>query len=123
MAGGKSDDKAIYKEKRKADLTMKIQHIISTRQFLQKNYIDEIFALAERFRKLDDRNKLSPILRNKLLAAVFYEPSTRTRFSFESAMLKLGGEVVSTESAGQFSSAIKGESLEDTIRIITDMLM
>ncbi|HEV2129353.1 MAG TPA: aspartate carbamoyltransferase, partial [Thermomicrobiales bacterium] len=48
----------------------------------------------------------------------FYEPSTRTRLSFESAMLRLGGQVISTENAREFSSAIKGETVEDTVRII-----
>lgn len=52
------------------------------------------------------------------MASLFYEPSTRTRFSFESAMLRLGGQVISTENAGEFSSAAKGETLEDTIRIV-----
>lgn len=52
------------------------------------------------------------------MASLFYEPSTRTRFSFESAMLRLGGGVITTENAGEFSSASKGETLEDTIRII-----
>lgn len=47
-----------------------------------------------------------------LMATLFYEPSTRTRLSFESAMSRLGGGVLSTESAGQFSSAAKGETLE-----------
>lgn len=46
------------------------------------------------------------------MATLFYEPSTRTRLSFESAMSRLGGGVLSTESAGQFSSAAKGETLE-----------
>jgi aspartate carbamoyltransferase catalytic subunit len=57
-------------------------------------------------------------LRGRLLATVFYEPSTRTRFSFEAAMHRLGGQVLSAESAAKTSSAIKGESLEDTVRII-----
>ncbi|GAC1483345.1 MAG: aspartate carbamoyltransferase [Candidatus Dormibacteria bacterium] len=57
-------------------------------------------------------------LDGRILATVFYEPSTRTRFSFESAMLRLGGQVISAESAAKASSASKGESLEDTIRII-----
>lgn len=54
-----------------------------------------------------------------LLAAVFYEPSTRTRFSFEAAMHRLGGQVLSAESAGKASSAAKGESIEDAIRVIS----
>jgi len=52
------------------------------------------------------------------MATLFYEPSTRTRLSFEAAMLRLGGKVVSTENAKEFSSAIKGESLEDSIRTV-----
>jgi aspartate carbamoyltransferase catalytic subunit len=56
-------------------------------------------------------------LKGYRLATLFYEPSTRTRFSFEAAMLALGGSVISTENAEQFSSAAKGETLEDTIRV------
>jgi len=55
---------------------------------------------------------------HKVMATLFYRPSTRTRFSFESAMYRLGGKVLSTESAKAFSSAVEGEQLEDTIRII-----
>ncbi|MDQ6883179.1 MAG: aspartate carbamoyltransferase [Candidatus Dormibacteraeota bacterium] len=58
-------------------------------------------------------------LEGRLLATIFYEPSTRTRFSFESAMLRLGGQVLSAENAARASSSSKGESLEDTIRIIS----
>ena len=57
-------------------------------------------------------------LGGRILATLFYEPSTRTRLSFESAMLRLGGNVISTENAREFSSAIKGETVEDTIRIV-----
>jgi len=46
------------------------------------------------------------------MATLFYEPSTRTRLSFEAAMVRLGGRVISTENASEFSSASKGESLE-----------
>jgi aspartate carbamoyltransferase catalytic subunit len=58
-------------------------------------------------------------LRGLLLATLFYEPSTRTRFSFEAAMYRLGGQVLSAQDAARASSAAKGESLEDTIRIIS----
>jgi aspartate carbamoyltransferase catalytic subunit len=54
----------------------------------------------------------------RLLATVFYEPSTRTRFSFEAAMHRLGGQVLSAADASRNSSAAKGESLEDAIRVI-----
>jgi aspartate carbamoyltransferase catalytic subunit len=57
-------------------------------------------------------------LQGRLLATVFYEPSTRTRFSFEAAMHRLGGQVLSAENATRSSSAAKGESLEDAIRVI-----
>jgi aspartate carbamoyltransferase catalytic subunit len=60
-----------------------------------------------------------PRLDGKLLATIFYEPSTRTRFSFESAMFRLGGQVLTAENALKASSVSKGESLEDTIRIIS----
>jgi aspartate carbamoyltransferase catalytic subunit len=58
-------------------------------------------------------------LQGRLLATVFYEPSTRTRFSFEAAMHRLGGQVLSAENATRASSAAKGESLEDAIRVIS----
>jgi aspartate carbamoyltransferase catalytic subunit len=56
--------------------------------------------------------------RGRIMATLFYEPSTRTRFSFEAAMHRLGGSVVSTENAAEFSSVAKGETLEDTVRIL-----
>ena len=59
------------------------------------------------------------LLRDRILSTLFYEPSTRTRLSFESAMLRLGGQVISTENAREFSSAIKGETVEDTVRIVS----
>jgi len=55
---------------------------------------------------------------NRIMATLFYAPSTRTRLSFEAAMHRLGGRVLSTEHAGAFSSEIEGEQVEDSIRII-----
>ena len=89
-------------------------HIISAQQF-DKDFIKKIFSKALKIEKAR-HNKNA--LKGKIMSAIFYEPSTRTRLSFESAMLKLGGQVTSTENAKQFSSAAKGETLEDTIRIV-----
>lgn len=89
-----------------------MKHIIESQQFDLK-LIDKIFSIADKLEK-----KRGTPLRGKILASLFYEPSTRTRFSFESAMLRLGGNVISTENAREFSSASKGETLEDSIKVI-----
>lgn len=94
-------------------LCMKIRHLIES----QKLDIETIFNLFQQADEL--RDSIKKPLSGKILATLFYEPSTRTRLSFESAMLKLGGDVISTENAKEFSSAIKGESLQDTIRIVS----
>jgi aspartate carbamoyltransferase catalytic subunit len=57
-------------------------------------------------------------LRGRILATLFFEPSTRTRLSFESAMLRLGGQILSSEMAAATSSAVKGETMQDTVRIV-----
>ncbi len=88
------------------------KHIIACQQF-DKAFINKIFSLADKL----SRSKGMP-LKGKILATLFYEPSTRTRFSFESAMIRLGGNVVTTENASEFSSATKGETIEDTVRVI-----
>ena len=98
---------------------MDFKHILSTQQFLNKKVLVDIFRKADKFERADRQGKIPKLLQNKILSCVFYEPSTRTRFSFESAVLKLGGQVITTESAGHFSSAIKGETLEDSVRIIS----
>jgi len=98
-------------------------HIISTHQFSDRQALLELFRKADACKRGD--YQLIPwgghfIHSNYVFFVLFYEPSTRTRFSFETAILKLGGQVVSSESAAQFSSAIKGESLEDTIRVLAE---
>ena len=93
-----------------------IKHLIEAQQ-LTPSILFSLFLEAEDIRK--NPWKYSDKLKGKILATLFYEPSTRTRLSFETAMLRLGGSVVSTENAKEFSSAIKGESMEDTIRVIS----
>ncbi len=89
-----------------------MQHLIETQQF-DRESIKELFALANSL-----EGKREKLLEGKILATLFYEPSTRTRLSFESAMMRLGGDVISVESARENSSDVKGETLEDTIRIV-----
>jgi aspartate carbamoyltransferase catalytic subunit len=78
--------------------------------------IDEILSLSQNI--IDDPSKYSRICKGKLLATLFYEPSTRTRLSFESAMCRLGGSIVGFSEPNS-SSVSKGESLGDTIRTIS----
>jgi len=92
-----------------------LKHIVAVRQF-QRDWVDQLFSDSDRMKTIKASDGL---LRDRILATLFYEPSTRTRLSFESAMLRLGGQVISTENAREFSSAIKGESVEDTVRIVS----
>ena len=77
--------------------------------------IDELIAVAEDI--IANPEKYQDACRHKLLATLFFEPSTRTRLSFESAMHRLGGSVVGFSEAGSSSSA-KGESLSDTVQTV-----
>ena len=89
-----------------------LDHVLSSHQF-DRALIGEVVARARALEGVrDDR------LRGRIMATLFYEPSTRTRLSFESAMLRLGGSVIGTEAAREFSSAIKGETIEDTVRMV-----
>lgn len=92
-----------------------MKHIVAVDQF-DRAWLQSLFAEADRLRTDRGSHNLLP---GKILATLFYEPSTRTRLSFESAMLRLGGQVISTENAREFSSAIKGETVEDTVRIVS----
>jgi aspartate carbamoyltransferase catalytic subunit len=89
------------------------QSIIES-QALDKDTLLELFNIASGYIVLPKNN----LLFNKRLAMLFYEPSTRTRFSFEAAIDDMGGRFISTESAVHFSSASKGETLEDTVRVM-----
>lgn len=81
--------------------------------------VEEIDELIEKAKDIiSNKGKYSEKCKNKILATLFFEPSTRTRLSFESAMLGLGGEVLGFSEAAS-SSASKGESVSDTIRVVS----
>jgi aspartate carbamoyltransferase catalytic subunit len=95
-----------------------LNHVIESQQF-DRDILELVFRTADMMKEdLAGDRKLAKFLDGKIMASLFYEPSTRTRFSFESAMRRLGGEVITTENAREFSSAAKGESLADSTRII-----
>jgi aspartate carbamoyltransferase catalytic subunit len=96
----------------------KLQHVIEAQQFTLP-LIHELFQTADQMEKILERGGTLDY-QNKIMASLFYAPSTRTRFSFESAMYRLGGKVISTEQAHLFSSVIGGETLEDTIRVVSN---
>lgn len=95
---------------------MRLHHVVAAQDF-NRGMLEELFDTARRMETVVERGG-SKLLDGQIMASLFYEESTRTRFSFETAMLRLGGDVISTENARQFSSVSKGETLEDTIRII-----
>jgi len=93
-----------------------LKHVIESQQFT----VPLLMELFERSRGMERVVARGGSLdyQNKIMATLFYEPSTRTRFAFEAAMYRLGGRVLSTEQARVFSSAMEGEQVEDSIRII-----
>lgn len=92
-----------------------MRHLINPLDFSVEE-LDKLFDLANDMEKYPA--KYAEICKGKKLATCFYEPSTRTRLSFEAAMLNLGGSVLGFSDAGS-SSASKGESVSDTIRVIS----
>lgn len=95
---------------------MKLRHVVESQQFTVPLLMD-LFNRAKGMERVVARGGTREY-EGRILASLFYEPSTRTRFSFESAMLRLGGGVLSTEQARVFSSAVEGEEVEDSIRIL-----
>jgi aspartate carbamoyltransferase catalytic subunit len=93
------------------------QDIISVSQFSREN-LEHIFSVAEEMRAMVKEKGSSDLLKGKVLACIFYEPSTRTSSSFIAAMTRLGGTVIPITQGVQFSSVSKGESLPDTIRTL-----
>ena len=94
-----------------------LRHIVSSDQF-QRQDMEELFESANKMESLVLKQGCTDSAAGKVMTVLFYQPSTRTRLSFETAMVRLGGRYVSTENALEFSSHAKGESLEDTIQVV-----
>jgi len=94
----------------------RLKHVIESQQF-SRSLLEELFVQTDEIKR--EAHRFSGRLNGRVMAALFYEPSTRTRLSFEAAMLRLGGQTMGTDNAREFSSAAKGETLEDTIRIVS----
>ncbi len=92
------------------------QDIISVKQF-SPALLDHVFHLADEMRVLVERFGSADLLQGKIMANLFYEPSTRTSSSFMGAMMRLGGQVIPINSV-TYSSVSKGESLGDTVRTL-----
>jgi len=94
----------------------RLNHVLESQQFTVP-LLMELFDRACGMERVVARGG-SLDYQNRIMAALFYQPSTRTRLSFEAAMHRLGGRVLSTEHASVFSSEVEGEQVEDSIRII-----
>lgn len=94
----------------------KLSHVTSSQQFTVP-LLMELFDRSRQMERIVERGGTLDY-QHRIMAALFYQPCTRTRLSFEAAMHRLGGRVLSTEHAFAFSSAVEGEQLEDSIRII-----
>ncbi len=92
-----------------------MKHLIDPMD-LSVEEIQNLLDLADDI--ISDKEKYHEVCRHKKLATLFFEPSTRTRLSFEAAMLDLGGSVLGFSSADS-SSATKGESVSDTLRVVS----
>ena len=93
-----------------------LKHVVESQQFTVP-LLMELFDRSRLMERIVARGGTLDY-QHRIMASMFYEPSTRTRFSFEAAMYRLGGRVLSTEHARAFSSEVEGEQVEDSIRII-----
>ena len=93
-------------------------HILSSYQFKEED-VRNILTKAQAIEQAVKAGTQPKLLDGKIIACVFFEPSTRTRLSFETAALRLGANVISVENATESSSSYKGESIEDTARVIS----
>lgn len=96
-------------------MTKYIKHLIEPKDFSVEE-LDDIFKLAHKI--MESPKEFSHICDGKILGTLFYEPSTRTRLSFEAAMMRLGGKILGFSEPNS-TSISKGESLADTIKMVS----
>ena len=92
-----------------------MKKLLDCKEFTKES-LNELLTLAKKIK--DNPENYTEELKNKVIAVMFFEPSTRTRMSFEAAIQRLGGKMIVTENGKSNSSATKGESLEDTIQVL-----
>ncbi len=97
--------------------TLAYQHVLSVEQFTPE-VLEALFGLAQQMGRQVALGHVDALLANKVVANVFYEPSTRTDLSFQAATQRLGGRIITTAGGVHYSSVSKGESLHDTIKTI-----
>lgn len=93
----------------------RLKDIISIKQF-DKRSLEKVFDAASDYKKIVDKRDLSSVLKGKVVTLLFYEPSSRTRGSFDAAVKYLGGDTIVVENPKQTASVAKGETLQDTIQ-------
>ncbi|MBI5347570.1 MAG: aspartate carbamoyltransferase [Candidatus Aenigmarchaeota archaeon] len=97
-----------------------VKHIVDTRQFKDRRFLEGLFEHAAEMREARFDKGVCHLHDDKVVGGLFYQPSTRTRTTFETAAIRLGAKTVFTENARDFSSAAKGETLEHSLRAIED---
>src|SRR5437899_10569852 len=97
-------------------ITSKMRHVVESQQF-SRALLEELFARADEMKR--EPHRFIGRLAGQVMAALFYEPSTRTPRSFDAAMLRLGGTTMGTDNDREVSSAAKGDTLNDTIPILS----
>ncbi len=95
-----------------------MKNILSTKQFTKED-IESILSRAVTIEKDIKNGTVKKVLADKVIACIFFEPSTRTRLSFETAAIRLGANIISVENALASSSSFKGETIEDTARMLS----
>ena len=93
------------------------QDVLSVSQF-DREMIEYIFGRTDEMREMVEKQGTADLLKGKVAAFIFYEPSTRTSSSFIAAMQRLGGGIIPITSGVSFSSVSKGETLEDTMQVL-----